>query len=133
MNRIFLFLAFAVCSMVAASCSDDDDEFQLSASMLVQTTWKMESYATNRDNGVLRKVGDHIFEFTTDSTGKSIDLNDEGIGWRADFFDYSINGRMMYISSPYLDNWVIMEQSKDRFVLQAYRPELQQLVLTRMY
>lgn len=133
MNRIFFVFVFYICAMVVASCGDDDDN-GISARKLAQTTWDCTRYTTNKETGCLGAYKNYIFEFTTDSTGKYITLNSDGSAFSASFFKYRINGRMMYISDhPFVDNWMIMEQSKNKFVLQAYRPDLEQVVFTYKY
>lgn len=118
-----------------ASCSDEnnDSEPTLTASELLQTTWNacVCDYDADRKEVVHEEY--LIVEFLTETQGKSI--NGEGSGDPSAVWDlyYYIDDRIItFEDSALIGNWTVIEKSKNRIVLQSYRPEKSVATLTRL-
>lgn len=119
-----------------ASCSDDDNDSEptLTASELLQTTWN--ACVCDYDAAGKEVVNEEylIVEFLTETQGKSI--NGEGSGGPSAVWDlsYCIDGRIItFKDSALVGNWTVIEKSKNRIVLQSYRPEKSVATLTKQY
>lgn len=119
-----------------ASCSDDDNDSEptLTASELLQTTWN--ACVCDYDAAGKEVVNEEylIVEFLTETQGKSI--NGEGSGGPSAVWDlcYYIDGRIItFESSALVGNWTVIEKSKNRIVLQSYRPEKSVATLTKLH
>lgn len=119
-----------------ASCSDDDNDTEptLTASELLQTTWNACVCDYDADGKEVVNEEYLIVEFLTETQGKSI--NGESSGDPSAVWDlyYCIDGRIItFKNSALVGNWTVIEKSKNRIVLQSYRPEKSVATLTKLY
>lgn len=118
------------------SCSDDnnDSEPTLIASELLQTTWEACVCDYDAEGKAIVNEEYLIVEFLTETRGKSI--NGEGSGYPSmtDDLHYQIDGRMLsFANSALVGVWTVIEKSKNKIILQAYRPEKSVATLTKQY
>ena len=119
-----------------ASCSDDDNDSEptLTASELLQTTWDVCVCDYDVDGKEVINEECLIVEFLTETQGKSI--NGKGSGYPSEVSDlfYHIDGRIItFKNSALVGNWTVIEKSKNRIVLQSYRPEKSVAALTKLH
>ncbi len=119
-----------------ANCSDDNDDSEptLTASELLQTTWDVcvRDYDTNGKEILNEEY--LIVEFLTETEGKSI--NGEGSGYPSavNYLYYHIDKRIItFENSALVGIWTVIKKSKNRIVLQSYRPKKSVATLTKEY
>ncbi len=121
-----------------AGCSDDNDDSEptLTASELLQTTWDVCVRDYDTDGKEILNEEYLIVEFLTETEGKSI--NGEGSGYPSAvnylYYYYQIDKRIItFENSALVGIWTVIEKSKNRMVLQSYRPKKSVATWTKQY
>lgn len=129
--KTFFICLCSLCMLVACGSDNDDMQMQMiSAKNLAQTTWDVTRTEYNNDGDDVKLTRRYIVEFVTESYGRLIYLDDDGIPNYADTLKYRINNRIFTI---FHNDWTIVKSTKNRFELQCYIPYKCTYVFTRKY
>ena len=133
MKKYFLMMFCLCCSLVIMTSCDDDDsveDISFVKGELYQTTWSGQQVIYDNQGNV--KEVDHFYlEFQKEPTAYYIQTDEEYIQRR--FFKYKIEGKMLYAANGVIfGNWTILEKTKNKMTMQAFKPVKCLVVLNRI-
>lgn len=121
---------FVFLSAFLSGCDDEEDAKISLADVLYQTVWDVtETVYDNEDNIVVQTSS--VLQFFSDSQGVEIRKDDSGDYDSTWDFNYEINDDVLIFSGSLVGQWLVVEYTEDRIVLQSYLPEKHVMTLEK--
>lgn len=114
-----------------SGCDDHDDVKLASlADVLYQAVWNATETVYNED-GSIALQDTYIFQFLSESRGEIVERDDSGnLAWTSEF-DYEIHDNIVTFKGGWVGQWLVVEYTHDKVILQTYSPQKYVLTLER--
>lgn len=114
-----------------AACSDDQDcGLQLGPQDLAQTTWNGRDVCYEGETPI--GTTSFIVEFRTETSGRYIYLDQEGVPSDSNSLTYNIQGQQISFSGAIVGTWTVIERTRSAITLRAFQPKEHRLFLEKI-
>lgn len=122
---------FVFLSAFLSGCDEHDDVKLASlADVLYQAVWNATETVYNED-GSIALQDTYIFQFLSESRGEIVERDDSGnLAWTSEF-DYEIHDNIVTFKGGWVGQWLVVEYTHDKVILQTYSPQKYVLTLER--
>lgn len=130
MSKICICLLVFLSAFLSGCDEHDDVKLVSLADVLYQAVWNATETVYNED-GSIALQDTYIFQFLSESRGEIVERDDSGnLAWTSEF-DYEIHDNIVTFKGGWVGQWLVVEYTHDKVILQTYSPQKYELTLER--